>query len=355
MSHEIRTPLNAVITIASILGEKSNTENEALVHSLKFSSNHLLQIINDVLDFSKLDKGKTTIHFEAKNIKKYLDNFWNTYILQSKEKELDFELIIDSQLNDFYYFDEIKMTQILGNLVNNAIKFTEKGIVSLEIITLNKQDDIDTLLFKITDTGIGIEKENMASIFESFTQLKNGFTRKKDGTGLGLSITKKLIDLHKSEIKINSILGKGSSFSFELKLKKANNTIQNESLNAEINLTGTSVLLVEDNAINAMVAKKLLTQWGILIEHAVNGLIATEMTLTTKYDFILMDIHMPVLDGYQAAKNIRTLVNLNNKTPIIGLTADISAKYNTDYNFYFNDFLLKPLEVEKLKLILSVK
>ncbi|MFN3969438.1 ATP-binding protein [Flavobacterium sp.] len=353
MSHEIRTPLNAVLTIASILGENANEENKTLINSLKFSSNHLLKIVNDILDFTKLDSGKLDLDFQTTNLKNYITNFWNSYTIQTNDKKLNFNLIIDPDLNDNYFIDQTKITQILGNLINNAIKFTERGNVTLTLNVLDKQDEIDTVLFKISDTGIGIEKENLETIFETFSQLKNGITRKNDGTGLGLSISKKLIELHQSDIKVNSVFGKGSTFSFELKLKKAIEFKINKSANAEINLKGTSVLLVEDNAINAMVAKKLLSQWGIIIDHAVNGLIATEKSQTTKYDYILMDIHMPILDGYQAAKNIRTLVNLNKETPIIGLTADISAKDNTDYNFYFNDFLLKPLEIEKLKAVLS--
>lgn len=217
-----------------------------------------------------------------------------------------------------------------------------------------KQSPIyDKILFKVSDTGIGIEKDNLDKVFESFSQLKSGITRKKDGAGLGLSITKKLIELHDSEIKIQSIYGKGSVFSFELKLKKSQNSEENNQVNFKNEIDGIKVLLVEDNAINAMIALKLLSKWNIVTEHAKNGLEATEKSQVTKYDYILMDIHMPILDGYQAAKNIRTLENLNRETPIFGLTADIAAKDNTEYNFYFNDFLLKPLEIAKLKAALS--
>lgn len=353
ISHEIRTPLNAVLTIATMLGEQYKENDETLIDSLKFSGNHLLQIINDILDFSKLDSGNTSLDMQSRDIKKYLDNFWNTYTLQSKVKKLNSKLIIDRQLNDHYYFDETKITQILGNLTSNAIKFTNEGKIELEICLLNRFEEFDTILFKITDSGIGIEKENLDKIFESFSQLKNGITRKRDGIGLGLSISKKLIELHQSEIKIFSTLGKGSTFTFELKLKRAATIHINNSALILANFEGLKVLLVEDNPINAMVAKKLLSKWDIIAHHAINGLVATEKSQTTKYDYILMDIHMPFLDGYQAAKNIRTLENLNKETPIFGLTADISAKDNTDYNFYFNDFLLKPLEIEKLKLALT--
>ncbi len=353
MSHEIRTPLNAVTTIATILSENSNIEDKSLIDSLKFSSNHLMQIINNILDYTKIDLGKMKLDLQSSKIKSYLENFWKTYHIQAKEKNVDFKLKIDEKLFDYYLIDETKITQILGNLLSNSIKFTDIGSIKLEVKVMKQSPIYDKILFKVSDTGIGIEKDNLDKVFESFSQLKSGITRKKDGAGLGLSITKKLIELHDSEIKIQSIYGKGSVFSFELKLKKSQNSEENNQVNFKNEIDGIKVLLVEDNAINAMIALKLLSKWNIVTEHAKNGLEATEKSHVTKYDYILMDIHMPILDGYQAAKNIRTLENLNRETPIFGLTADIAAKDNTEYNFYFNDFLLKPLEIAKLKAALS--
>jgi signal transduction histidine kinase/CheY-like chemotaxis protein len=355
MSHEIRTPLNAVTTIATMLSENSHIEDKVLVDSLKFSSNHLMQIINDILDFTKLDLGKMSLDLQSCKIKSFLENFWHTYQIQANEKGIEFKIKIDPLLFDYYFIDQTKITQILANLVTNAIKFTDIGAVKLELKVMNQSKEFDTISFKVSDTGVGIEKENLKQVFESFSQLKNGITRKKDGTGLGLSISKKLIELHESEIEIQSIFGKGSIFSFELKLKKSKNIEINNQENFKNDILGVKVLLAEDNAINAMIAKKLLSQWGIITDHAVNGLVATEMAKVTKYDYILMDIHMPVLDGYQAARNIRMAGNINCETPIFGLTADIAAKDNLDYNHFFNDFLLKPLEIEKLKMALNSK
>jgi signal transduction histidine kinase len=349
MSHEIRTPLNAITTVATMLNENAKPEDKVLVNSLTFSSNHLMQIVNNILDYTKLDLGKMTLDLQSRNIKFFLENFWNAYNLQAKEKGINFKLKLDETLFDYYYIDETKITQILGNLVNNSLKFTDIGAIKLEVKVLHQTETHDTVAFKVSDTGIGIERENLEKVFESFSQLKSGITRKKDGAGLGLSITKRLIELHDSKIEIQSIIGKGSVFTFELKLKKSKNTEQNNQTNFENDINGVKVLLVEDNAINAMIALKLLSKWGIVTDHAKDGLEATEKSQSTKYDYILMDIHMPVLDGYQAAKNIRTLPNHNKETPIFGLTADIAAKDNEEYNSYFNDFLLKPLEIEKLK------
>ena len=353
MSHEIRTPLNAVTTIATLLSEKSNNEDAELIDSLKFSSNHLMQIINDILDFTKLDLGKMSLDLQPTKLRFYLDNFWNTYKIQAKDKKINLIVEIDPNLSHEYFIDQTKLTQILGNLLNNAIKFTDEGTINLDVKITKQSDDFDSILFKVIDTGVGIEKENLELIFESFSQLKNGITRKKDGAGLGLSISKKLVELYDSTIIIESVFGNGSCFSFELNLKKCQNKQQINEVVSSKNLNGIKVLLAEDNAINAMIAIKLLSKWGIITDHVINGILATEKSQEKKYNFILMDIHMPVLDGFEAAKNIRTLKNLNTETPIYALTADISAKDNTQYNFYFTDFLLKPLEIEKLKLALN--
>jgi CheY-like chemotaxis protein len=353
MSHEIRTPLNAITTIANMLGDNAKEEEKVLLNSLSFSSKHLMQIVNNILDYTKLDLGKMSLDLKPCDIIFYLENFWNTYNFQAKEKGIRFKMKLDQALFAYYYIDETKITQILGNLVNNSLKFTDIGSIKLEVKVVEQLASHDVLLFKISDTGIGIEKENLEKVFESFSQLKSGITRKKDGAGLGLSITKRLIELYDSKIAIQSIIGKGSVFSFELKLKKSKNNEENNQVNFENDINGVKVLLVEDNAINALIALKLLSKWGVTTEHAKDGLEATTKSQNHKYDYILMDIHMPVLDGYQAAKNIRTLPNANNDTPIFGLTADISAKDNQDYNFYFNDFLLKPLEIEKLKAALQ--
>ena len=353
MSHEIRTPLNAVTTIANLLSDNSDIKDKTLIDSLKFSSYHLMQIINDILDFTKLDLGKIKLDFQSCTIKLYLETFWKTYELQTREIKVDFKLKIDPSLSDFYMLDETKTTQILGNLVNNAIKFTDVGEVVLEVSVIRKNETNDIIEFKVSDTGIGIEKENFEKMFENFSQIKSGITRKKDGAGLGLTITKKIIELYNSEIKIESIVGKGSTFSFELDLKKCQKNEKTETEIKKLEYKESIVLLAEDNAINAMIAIKLLSKWGIKTDHAKNGLEATEKSKDKKYDFILMDIHMPILDGYQAAKNIKTLDNLNKDTPMFGLTADIAAKDNIEYNGYFDNFFLKPLEIEKLKSALN--
>nr|AUN37939.1 sensory box histidine kinase/response regulator [uncultured bacterium] len=353
MSHEIRTPLNAITTIVSMLSENSNEEDKKLIDSLKFSSNLLMWIINDILDFTKLDLGKMKLEMNPVKINPLIKNIWRTYEFQAKEKGLEFILTTNIPKGTSYYLDEIRLTQILGNLISNAIKFTEKGKVELEIIILKNKKKKDVLFFKIKDTGEGIESENINTIFESFSQVKNSITRKKGGTGLGLAIVKSLIELYNSQIEVSSELGSGSEFAFKLKLKRNFVLIEDEETIIPLKLQDKKALLAEDNKINAYIAIKLLSKWGIETEHVENGIDAIAKAQNNKYDYILMDIHMPEMDGFEATKKIRTTENSNKKTPIYGLTADISARDNILYRNYFTGFLLKPLEIEKLYLALT--
>lgn len=353
MSHEIRTPLNAITTIVSILNENSREEDKKLIDSLKFSTNLLMWIINDILDFTKLDLGKMKLELHPVKIFALLENIKKTYEFQAKEKGLEFILITNIPDSNSYHLDEVKLTQILGNLIGNAIKFTEVGKVKLEANIIKENIKYDTIFFKIEDTGEGIENEKIGEIFESFYQIKNTITRKKGGTGLGLAIVKGLLKLYESTIEVSSVSGVGSEFTFQLKLKKSSIVTEKEKVIISEKLEGKKILLAEDNSINAYIAIKLLSKWGIITDHVENGIEAVIKSKNNKYDFILMDIHMPEMDGFEATKEIRTTDNTNAKTPIYGLTADISAKDDTCYNNYFTGFLLKPLEIEKLHLALT--
>lgn len=348
MSHEIRTPLNAVTTIVTMLSNESGYTEEHLIEPLKFSTNHLMRIINDILDFTKLDLEKVSLNLQPTNLSELLNNFKKTYEIHAKEKGLKFILIKEDSFYENYNLDETKLTQILGNLISNAIKFTDVGKVILNTKIIIQDDFFDTIIFEISDTGEGIEEDKLELIFDSFSQIKNVTTRKEGGTGLGLAIVKKLIQLHKSDIKAKSTFGKGTLFSFELKLEKVASKIIKKTKNNTLDLKGKKLLLAEDNAINALIAKTLISKWGIHVDHVLNGVEATEKANSNHYDYILMDIHMPIMDGFEATKIIREK-QTNKTTPIFGLTADISAKENLDYTNYFTDFLYKPLEIDKLQ------
>lgn len=347
MSHEIRTPLNAVITIASLLPDKADEEEQHLLDTLRFSANNLLLIINDVLDLTKLDAGKATLEMRPGNLKLLLKNIRNAYDGLAKEKGLALRLNIGEGVAGYYELDEIKTSQILGNLVTNAIKFTDHGQVDITVSRKNNDGDTDSLYFEVKDTGHGIAADQLEEIFNSFSQPRSVTTRKHGGSGLGLAIVKKLIALHESTIAVSSMVDTGSSFYFALELKRAE--VVDKAASKQLNaLEGKTVLLAEDNMINAMLIRKLLSNWKMQPEHALNGLEAIEKAKLKNYDFILMDIHMPEMDGFEATKVIMTTDNPNRKTPIFALTADVTAGTQEEYIRWFNGFLHKPFEMEKV-------
>jgi CheY-like chemotaxis protein len=339
--------LNAVITIAYLLNDKVEKEQRQLVDTLKFSANNLLQIINDFLDFTKLDAGKATLDLRPCNFKQLLENIKNTYIGLANEKGLKLSLDVDSEIADSYELDETKMSQIIGNLLTNAIKFTQSGKVSISIKKVDDGPDADQISFEVADTGSGIEEKHIEHIFDSFFQPQIITTRKQGGTGLGLSIVKKLVELHGSSIFVDSTFGKGSVFYFDLKLKKSTAPIKEVSKRTDL-LDGKRVLLAEDNLVNAMLIRKLLTNWKMTTEHVKNGIEAVEKSQSKVFDFILMDIHMPEMDGFEATRNIRDAENPNANTPIFALTADVTAESQESYASCFNGFLRKPIEIEKM-------
>ncbi len=354
MSHEIRTPLNAVITIPKLLKERADPEDQQLLDALQFSSNNLMLLINDVLDFSKLEAGKMELEYHPTNVKKLLENIINTYENLAREKGLKIHLIIDNNIEDAYELDEIKLTQILNNLIGNAIKFTDTGSVDLVVTKIATTEKGNQLNFKVVDTGIGIPDDFLSEIFDSFSQPKLFLSKKHVGTGLGLAIVKKLAALYGSDIKIKTKINEGTTFSFDLWLKPCGQIIEKNTKKDEGQLKNLQVLLAEDNKINMLVAKKILSKWGIIPDWAKDGAEAVEKTSTKKYDIIFMDIHMPEKNGYDATIEIRKENNPNNTTTIYALTADITAKMQLEYSKYFNGFLRKPIEVEKLYEVISV-
>jgi signal transduction histidine kinase/CheY-like chemotaxis protein len=348
MSHEIRTPLNAVITIAALLSDKVDAEEQELITALRFASNSLLLLINDILDFTKLEAGKTYLEMRPTNFKQLLDNIKKTYDSLAREKGLQLNLVLDDGIAESYEMDENKIAQILGNLVTNAIKFTYFGQVNIIVEKLTELETEDVLRFKVTDTGVGIAAGHLQDIFESFSQPKSITTRKQGGSGLGLAIVKKLINLHDSDVEVKSTEGIGSAFHFDLKFKRADKPTKTFAKYSD-SLQGRTVLLAEDNVINAMVISKLLSNWKIKVELAKTGSEALEKSKQKAFDFILMDIHMPEMDGFEATKIIiSTADNPNHKTPIYALTADVTAEYQNEYHDYFHGFLRKPIELNKL-------
>jgi signal transduction histidine kinase/ActR/RegA family two-component response regulator len=352
MSHEIRTPLNAVTTIITLLKERADAEDQQLLESLKFASNNLLLLINDVLDFTKLETDKIQLENRPASLKAVLINIKNTYESLAKEKGIRLLLNTDDRMEGFFELDEMKLAQILGNLITNAIKFTDAGTVELSVQFIEKINTTTRLKFSVTDTGTGIPADFLEEIFDKFTQPKSVTTKKQAGSGLGLAIVKKLVALYGSEVTIHTVLGEGSVFSFELLLNAAVESFAVKQ-KENIKLDKLYVLLAEDNKINMLVATKLLSDWGIKADSAVNGYDALEKSRKKKYDIILMDIHMPELNGYDATRQLRESNGINRDTPVFAFTADIVADVKKEYVGFFDGFLRKPIEVDELYGVLS--
>ncbi len=353
MSHEIRTPLNSVIGMSNImLRNNPRPDQKEQLNVLQFSANNLLGIVNDILDYNKIEAGKITFENIEMDVPHIVKNTVAGFKNTADEKGIDLKIKVDEQLRNYVMGDPTRLTQVLHNLIGNAIKFTREGTVTAEVIVKQKSNENITLLFKITDTGIGIAKEKQQLIFERFTQADSSTSRGFGGTGLGLAITQRIIELQGSRLQLESELGKGASFYFiqtfdqvrELVYKK----IDTEKLpdKNEKPLKGTIILLVEDNQLNVLVAKTFLESWGATIDVAHNGREALDELDITKHKMVLMDLHMPVMDGYTAIKAIR---EKGLSVPIIALTASLPSEVESEIaGLDINGFVLKPFAPDEL-------
>jgi len=350
MSHEIRTPLNAVVGITNILlmedPKESQMEN---LSTLKFSAQNLLNIINDILDYNKLSINRVKLEQIDFNLFELFRGMHFSMNNMAASKQIGLSYTIDDNIPPILVGDSTRLLQIITNLVGNAIKFTKKGAVQLTV-DLKEQTSKNVLLhFQVTDTGIGIQPEKIGVIFEEFRQASDNITREFGGTGLGLAIVKKLLHFMGSEICVESEPGKGSRFHFDLSLLIGNEQSSGEIIRKPIDritLKGKKVLLVEDNKINQMVARRFLDEWGCITDIADNGAIALEKVRETNYDIVLMDLQMPVMDGYQASRKIREMKGKKYHTlPIVALSASAHGQLEIRALKYgMNGFVVKPFE-----------
>jgi len=353
MSHEIRTPLNGILGFIKLLKEENlSPKQKQYINVIDNSANTLLHTINEILDMSKIQSGKFELEFIKFDLLETLNSIHNLFIARANEKNINLSLEFDNNIPASIISDEVKLKQVLSNLVGNAIKFTpENGSVKLSIKVLEKNDKKVKIKFIVSDTGIGISKEAQKKIFEPFMQAENSTTRKFGGTGLGLAISKEIVKLLGGELKLESEVNKGTTFYFELEFEYSDEMIKKEdetTLKKEYN---GKVLIAEDNEINQQLIKALFNQRNIDSVIVENGKLALEAIENEKFDMIFLDINMPVMDGMEACKLIKEK-NLN--IPIVALTANALSGDREKYlSIGFDDYLSKPIDIKELDNILD--
>ena len=356
MSHEIRTPLNAVIGMTHLLLENEPKASQIEdLNILKFSAENLLNIINDILDFTKIETGKLQLESIPFSIQTLATDIINSLQVNAIKKSNNMILELDDAIPGEVQGDKTRLYQILMNLLGNAIKFTDYGKIRL-VAKLVEETDKDVLIgFEIRDTGIGIPEDKQSYIFESFTQAKPDISRKYGGTGLGLAITKKLLQLYDSSIQVKSKEGKGTVFSFSIRFNKVSGERKENKVPGKLPaFIGKKVLVVDDNDINILIAKRILSKWGLDLDFASDGKKAIEKVMKNTYDLILMDIRMPGIDGFETAAIIRDLPEERFKSvPIIALTASALQDEMDKFELSgMNGHILKPFQSEDIKKIL---
>ena len=367
MSHEIRTPLNGIIGFTNLL---KNTKLEDIqrnyMSTINESAHSLMEIINDILDFSKIESGKLELDIKKYNLKDIINQVIELVKYDSNKKNLELKLEISDNVPKYVWTDSLRIKQILINLLGNAIKFTEKGSVTLTIHSIESIENENTkILFSVKDTGVGIKEEFKEEIFNAFSQGDNSTTRRFGGTGLGLSISNQLLRLMNSKLSLKSELNHGSEFSFEIILKTSNQNIENDVENIKVIFETSEktdygqenykILIIEDNKINMLLAKTLVKQIipNVTVIEAENGQIGIDKFNILHPDLILMDVQMPVMNGYEATKEIRK-TKKGKHIPIIALTAGtIVGEKEKCLDAGMNDYTSKPIIREVLENILS--
>ncbi len=359
ISHEIRTPINGIAGMASLLSQNPTINEQATyLRAIQSAADNLKVIINDILDLASIESGKLKLEEIGFNLNDVLHSLVNTFSFQASEKKIDLRYQLDQQANQIFIGDPVRLNQILLNLISNAIKFTHSGSISIGCYVKKKEIKKYLLTFEVRDTGIGIPNDKLKTIFESFSQADASVTRKYGGTGLGLTIVKQLVELQRGTIQVKSEEGVVSTFSFTIpyELGSRDNIKGHLSKGSPLlkkSLKDFSVLLVEDNDINRLYASSILKIWDCKIDIAENGYVAVEKIKNENYDIVLMDIQMPVMDGFEATKAIRASAPPKSHIPIIALTANATRKdIEQCLASGMNDCIPKPFTPEDLYNIL---
>ena len=358
ISHEIRTPLNSIIGYANLLNDERLTQGQhKKVDAIKFASNTLLKLINEVLEYSKISSGNTnfeTVDFNLHSLLKDVMFLCETLVL---DRKIELLIDIDENVPKIVKGDPSKLSQVLLNLLGNSVKFVENGFIKLEVFSKESSDNDCMLQFSVADTGIGISSKKVNTIFDQYTQAENDTSSKYGGTGLGLTITKEIIEKLNGEIEIESVLNKGTTVTFRLPYPYGSTTgVVNKSVNENNKLkdgkllAGTEIMVFEDNQMNQLLIVEQLTKWGCKVHTDITLDKGLEILATNNIDLILMDLKMPNLNGFEVSKVIRGNDNSNiNSIPIVAFSADFTERDSKECKeIGINDFLLKPYTLEDL-------
>lgn len=350
MSHELRTPLNGIIGTSNLLLQEDYMPAQRQhLDILKYSSEHMMLLINDVLDFSKIEAGKLELDKKQVNLFQLLTKMEMLFARQFENKGVEFIVKKDEHLDKRIITDDTRLTQVISNLLSNALKFTWQGQVILSVTVELLFSETMTVTFSVKDTGIGIASDKLATIFDSFTQADARTTRQYGGTGLGLSISKKIVEAFGSDLMIKSKPGEGSEFYFTIRFSYLNATkgyVREKKRVEYESLAGLRLLIAEDNAVNMLVARKFLEGWGVTLCEATNGIEAVSLSRDHDFDLLLLDLEMPEMDGYTALREIR---KIQKDIPAIAFSAAMFPHINEQLKAKgFNDFVMKPFHPEEL-------
>lgn len=355
MSHEMRTPLNAIIGMTQIT-EKTNDADKLreCMETIKLSSNHMLEIINDVLDLSKIEEGQLELNNKPFSLNEIIEKMALLTEPKVKEKNITYKTNIEGTLPDYLMGDSLRLSQVILNFLSNAVKFTpEKKSITFDIKAISTDGGIAEIYFAVTDEGIGISKEQISKLFTPFTQADRSISNDYGGTGLGLSISKKIIDLMGSDIYVESEENKGSKFYFTVKLPIADSLGKEDKIkkqgSAKNIFKGLNALIVDDVELNRFIVMELLADTGISFDEAYDGSQAVEMATSKKYDIIVMDIHMPIMNGFEAIGKIRSAGEPYSDVPVIAMSGDVFQEdIDKSIDAGMNAHIGKPVDADKL-------